>query len=357
MKSRLLSFTDLSFGRGALRWLALLLLFGSATALSATFILPTDGSNMVGQIKVVTPDPNNTLLDIARHYDLGYNEITAANPGVSLWLPGAGSRIVVPAEFILPPRPWTGIVINIAQRRLYYFPRPNANEPAKVVTFPTGISRPGWATPLGKTRIIAKFKDPSWIVPKDIVAEHRNQGNANFPDYFPPGPNNPMGMLALETGFSEIYIHGTNRPWGVGMRVSHGCVHLYPENAAELFSSVPVGTEVRVINQPFAVGIRDQVFYLSAAKPVSEYPGSQLSPANLAAQAVVDYLTRHTGSLPAIDWDRIRQVANAESVLPAPISMGAPTLTQMIDAIQAEKYDYPPYGIDANDAGQPINAH
>ncbi len=336
--------------------LALLLSGGIAAGWSATFPLPTDGSNMVGQIRVITPDPSNTILDIARHYDLGYNEITAANPGVSIWLPGAGTRIVVPTEFILPPRPWTGIVINIAQRRLYYFPRPKGKEAATVVTFPTGISRPGWSTPLGKTRIIAKFKDPSWIVPKDIVAEHRSQDNPNFPDYFPPGPNNPMGMLALETGFSEIYIHGTNRPWGVGMRVSHGCVHLYPENAATLFSAVPVGTEVTIINQPFEVGVRDHVYYLSAAKPVSEYPGSQMSPANQAAQAVVDYLTRHTGSIPDIDWERIRKVADSQSVVPVPISAGAPTLDQIIDAIQPEKYDYPPYGIDANDAGQPANS-
>lgn len=337
--------------------LALWCLIWPASDWGATFLLPTDGSNMVGRIHVITPDPSNTMLDIARHYDLGYNEITAANPGVSIWLPGAGNRIVVPTEFILPPRPWTGIVINIAQRRLYYFPQPKGNVPATVVTFPTGISRPGWSTPLGKTRIIAKFKDPSWIVPKDIVEEHRSQGNANFPDYFPPGPNNPMGMLALETGFSEIFIHGTNRPWGVGMRVSHGCVHLYPENAAALFSAVPVGTEVSIISQPFLVGTRNGVLYLSAAKPVAEYPGSRMSPANQAAQVVVDYLTRQTGSLPDIDWDRIRKVADSESVLPVPISPGAPSLDQIIDAIPPEKYEYAPYGIDANDAGQPVNAH
>ncbi len=339
----------------AARLLILLLASWSIAGWGATFLLPVDGSNMVGRIRVITPDPDNTMLDIARHYDLGYNEITAANPGVSIWLPGAGARIIVPTEFILPPRPWTGIIINIAQRRLYYFPPPKGKEPATVITFPTGISRPGWSTPLGKTRIIAKFKDPSWIVPKDIVAEHRSKDNPNFPDYFPPGPNNPMGMLALETGFSEIYIHGTNRPWGVGMRVSHGCVHLYPENAASLFSSVRVGTPVTIINQPFLVGMNKGMLYLSAAKPVSEYPGSQMSPANQAAQAVVDYLTRHAGSVPDIDWDRIRQAADSESIIPVPIGAGAPTLDQLIDAIQPEKYDYAPYGIDANDAGQPVN--
>ncbi|MHB1677441.1 MAG: L,D-transpeptidase family protein [Sulfuriferula sp.] len=334
----------------------LLLLGWSTVSWGATFLLPADGSNIVGQIRVVTADPSNTLLDLARHYDLGYNEITAANPGVSIWLPGAGTRIVVPTEFILPPRPWVGLIINIAQRRLYYFPRPKANEPATVVTFPMGISRPGWSTPLGKTRIIAKFKDPSWIVPKDIVEEHRSQGNVNFPDYFPPGPNNPMGMLALETGFSEIFIHGTNRPWGVGMRVSHGCLHLYPENAASLFPAVPVGTQVSIINQPFMVGERNQVLYLSASASVAEYPNDQKSPSNQAMEAVVFYLARHNGNLPAIDWGRVRKVAEAQRIIPVPVSAGAPAIDQIIDAITPEKYEYGPYGIDANDAAQPSTA-
>ena len=337
--------------------LALLLLGCSAPGWAATFPLPTDGSNIVGQIRVVIASHHNTLLDIARHYDLGYNEITAANPQVSIWLPKAGTLIVVPTEFILPPRPWTGIIVNIAQRRLYYFPRPKANQPAMVVTFPIGISRPGWSTPLGKTRVIAKFKDPSWIVPKDIVAEHRSQGNVNFPTYFPPGPGNPMGMLALETGFSEIFIHGTNRPWGVGMRVSHGCMHLYPENAARLFAQVPVGTPLSIVNLPFLIGDRDNTLYLSASRPVAEYPEAQQSLSNLAMEAMTLYMVHHDGALPKVDWRAVRQVADTHGVIPVPISVGAPTIEQIIASIKPEKYEYQPYGIDANDAAQPGNAN
>lgn len=333
--------------------LVLLLLGWAVPGWGATFLLPTDGSNIVGQIRVVTADPRNTLLDIARHYDLGYNEITAANSGVSIWLPGAGTRIVVPTEFILPPWPWVGIVINIPQHRFYYFPRPKTKEPATVVTFPIGISRLGWSTPLGKTRIIAKYKDPSWIVPKDILEEHRSQGDANFPDYFPPGPGNPMGMLALETGFSQIFIHGTNRPWGVGMRVSHGCLHLYPENAAYLFPRVPVGTPVRIIDQPFLVGERAHVLYLSASKPVTEYPDDQESLQNRAVEAVIRYEKQHEGPLPEVDWNRLQQGAEAGRIIPIPVSVGAPTIDDIIVSIKPEKYEYEPYGIDANDAAPP----
>jgi L,D-transpeptidase ErfK/SrfK len=332
--------------------LVLLLVCWTGPARGATFLLPGDGRTIVGQLQVVTVDAHNTLLDIARHYDLGYEEITVANPGVSIWVPGEGTSVLVPTEFILPPRPWVGIVVNIPQRRLYYFPRHKANEPATVVTFPVGIARPGWPTPLGATRIVAKEKDPSWVVPRDIQAEHRRQGEADFPDYFPPGPNNPMGMLALETGFSQIFIHGTNRPWGVGMKVSHGCVHLYPENAAYLFPRVPVGTPVRIIDQPVMVGEKDDQLYLSVSDPVNEYPGDRDDLMARAMDAVAQY-KKQQKSTPAIDWGRVRQVVDARWIVPMPISVGAPSLNRIIAAIRPEKYDFAPYGIEANDASPP----
>lgn len=316
---------------------------------SATFFIPTDGSNIVGQFQVVSADARNTLLDIARHYELGYEEIVGANPGISIWLPGEGTRIVVPTEFILPPRPWEGIVVNIPRRRLYYFPRHKATERATVVTFPIGIARPGWATPLGTTRIIGKYKDPAWFVPKSIQEEHRLQGEANFPDYFPPGPTNPMGMLAMQTGLAGIFIHGTNRPWGVGMQVSHGCIHLYPEDAATLFPELPIDTPVRFINQPVLAGERDNVIYLSVSEPIDEYPGN---PGSLVAQAM-DALILYDAP---IDWHRVEQVADARQILPTPVSVGVPSLADSLALIRPEPYDFEPYGIEANDAMPPETA-
>jgi L,D-transpeptidase ErfK/SrfK len=326
--------------------LLVLLVFWPVPGRSATFFLPTDGSNIVGQIQVVTADSRNTLLDIARHYDLGYEEITVANPGVSIWLPGEGTPVVVPTEFILPPRPWRGIVVNIPQRRLYYFPRHKPKERATVVTLPIGIARPGWPTPLGTTRIIGKHKDPSWFVPKSIQEEQRRLGEANFPDYFPPGPNNPMGMLALETGFAQIFIHGTNRPWGVGMRVSHGCLHLYPEHAAYLFPEVAVGTPVRIINQPVMVGDRDHLLYLSVFEPEDEYPGEQVNLIEKAMDALALYDA-------PVDWKRVEHVVNGKKIVPVPVSVGAPSLDEIIASTKPEKYEFEPYGIEANDAMPP----
>jgi len=216
----------------------------------ATFALPNDGSTGVGRVRVVTDIGRSTLLDVARRYDVGYEEIAGANPGVSVWLPPANGRIVIPTRFVLPERPWTGIVVNLRERRLYYFPQAKKGEAPQVMTYPLGIAREGWPTPLGRTAIVAKYRDPAWLVPKSIRDEPREPGEPALPAYVPPGPDNPMGLHALKTGFGGIFIHGTNRPWGVGLRVSHGCLHLYPEDAAELFARVPVGTPVRIVDEP-----------------------------------------------------------------------------------------------------------
>ena len=323
-------------------------------ARAASFALPAGGDNMVGHMRVITlENPGNTLLDIARHYDLGYNEITAANPGVSVWLPGVGTRIVVPTEFILPPKPWVGIVVDIPQRRLYYFPTPRAGRAARVITFPIGIARRGWPTPLGRTRIIAKYRDPSWIVPKDIQQEHRSEGDPQFPSYFPPGPGNPMGMLAMQTGFPEIFIHGTDRPWGIGMRVSHGCMHLYPEDAAYLFPRVPVGTPVRIIDRPVLAGIRGHQLYVSAAPAVSDYPSAQ-SYGTRAVAALSRLRAHHPGQLPEpLPWQQLLAAAQARRIVPVPIGSGASRVERELAALRPAAYKLAPYGVDANNAATP----
>lgn len=328
--------------------LALLLFLGALPSWGATYVLPTDGSNIVGQIRVVTADSRNTLLDIARHYDLGYEEITVANPGVSIWLPGEGTRIVVPTVFILPPPPWQGLVVNIPQRRLYYFPEPNANEPAKVITFPIGIARPGWPTPLGQTTITSKYRDPSWTVPESILEEHRSQGEPDFPAFFPPGPDNPLGMVAFRTGFHAILLHGTNRPWGVGMRVSHGCIRLYPENAEDLFLLVAPGTPLRFINAPVSAGTRDGLLYLSVAEPVEDYSGD----GGILFQQAIDGLLSYERleNAPEMDLDRVQLAVEARQFVPVPVSVGAPSIEQIIASISPERHDFEPYGIGANRA-------
>lgn len=333
---------------------ATLALWLTGPAAAAAFPLPAPGDTIVGQLQVVAiANPRTTLLDIARHFDLGYEEIVRANPDVSIWVPKLGTKVVIPTEFILPPGKREGIVINIPQRRLFYFIKATRQTPGQVVTMPLGIARRGWETPLGTTRIIAKFRDPSWIVPKSIKQEHVQQGEADFPDYFPPGPDNPMGMLAMETGFPMIFIHGTNKPWGVGMRPSHGCLHLYPEDAAFLFPLIKTGTPVRIVNLPNTAGERDGVLYMSSAEPVDDY-AEEVSAANQAVEALFPFTA--DARSPEVDWQRVFKASQARRYLPVPVSHGAPGIEQIVESIDIQPYDYEPYGVSANNAAPPAEA-
>jgi L,D-transpeptidase ErfK/SrfK len=314
---------------------------------AATFPLPADNSTVVGNVHVVTSYKDNTLLDIGRHFDVGYAEMEQANPGMSVWTPHG--RVVVPTEFILPPKPWTGIVINISQRRLYFFPKSVKGQPARVVTYPVGIAQEGWSTPLGATRIIAKFKDPAWFVPKSIQAQHTQEDGVKFPDYFPPGPDNPMGMLAMQTGFPGIFIHATNHPWGVGLRTSHGCLHLYPEDAAELFPLLKIGTPVRVIDQPVMVGMRAGHWVMAVFEPVKEYPNTP---------ALGDRVDKALAALPLspdlVARDRVAKLTTQPQPLPVELAADLPGRAQMLDAVPDEPYPFAPYGVDANNANLPV---
>jgi len=326
-----------------------------SVAQAHTFDLPADGSTVVGNLRAVIPSKENTLLDVARYYDVGYHEITWANPGVDIWTPGDNVKVIVPTQYILPPKPWKGIIINISQRRLFYFPTPRKGKPAQVITFPISIAREGWSTPLGENKIVAKHKDPAWFVPKSIREEHKAAGEVEFPEYFPPGPDNPMGMLAIQTGFPGIFIHGTNRPWGVGMRTSHGCLHLYPEDAAILFPLMSAGIPVRVIDQPFVVGTQGNQLMMTSYEPVAEY-GATANLYTRAVQALYPYLEADPKQKrPAYDvaWEKLQKWVDKQIVVPLSISPGGAGLEEILASTPPEPYEFPPYGMDANDASLP----
>jgi L,D-transpeptidase ErfK/SrfK len=220
-----------------------------------------EGSDVVGELQVIVARHEDTFLDIARAYDLGFDELEDANPTVDAWLPGAGTRIVLPTQFVLPDVPREGIVLNVGTKRLFYFPKPVAGQPRVVITHPVGIGREGWQTPIGTTKVVAKKKDPVWTVPASIRREHAAEGNP-LPARVGPGPDNPLGAYAMRLGFPSYLIHGTNKPDGIGMRVSHGCVQLFPEDIESLFGQVAVGTPVRIINEPQLLGWRGDNLYL-----------------------------------------------------------------------------------------------
>ncbi|WP_292919463.1 L,D-transpeptidase family protein [Nitrosomonas sp.] len=219
--------------------------------------------DVVGKLQIITAHEDDTLSDIARRFNLGYEEIVSANPQIDPWLPKAGTKIVIPTQFVLPDAPRQGIVINLAAMRLFYFPQTKAGEPQRVITHPVGIGRVEWKTPEGMTRITAKNENPSWIPTPSIRKEYAKNGNP-LPAIVPPGPDNPMGAYVLRLAWPSYAIHGTDKPPSVGLRGSHGCLRMYPEDIAFIYNDVPVGTPVRVVNQPYLLGWRDNTLYLQS---------------------------------------------------------------------------------------------
>lgn len=234
-------------------------------AQASTFRI-SPGAAMVGQILTESITPGDTLADLANQYDLGYEEILMANPGVDPWHPTQGQTVRLPLQFVLPKTSSRqGIVLNVAEMRLYYYP-PGGNV---VLTYPIGVGREGWNTPLGVTKVVTKIARPSWTPPASIRAEHAADGE-QLPAVVPPGPNNPLGPYALRLGFPGYLLHGTNKPYGTGMRVSHGCVRLQNDDITYLFRTVSVGTRVEIVNQPYKLATVGQLLYLEAQPPFEE---------------------------------------------------------------------------------------
>jgi len=234
------------------------------------YVLPKPGSHLVGKVRSEIVRDEQTLLDIAREQGVGQEEILNANPGVDRWLPRPGSEVIIPGRRLLPEAPRKGIVINLPEYRLYYFPEPTKkSSPREVITFPISVGRMDWKTPLGLTRIASKQKDPSWTPPASIRAEHEADGEI-LPKVVPPGPDNPLGAYALRLGISGYLIHGTDKEFGVGMRVTHGCMRLLPEHIEALFRLAPVGTPVRLMNQPIKLGWGPDSLYLEVHPPLEE---------------------------------------------------------------------------------------
>jgi L,D-transpeptidase ErfK/SrfK len=232
--------------------------------------LPPEGFDVIGAVATVTARYDDTLVDIARHHGLGYQDIVRANPDVGVWLPGEGTEVVLPMRFVLPPGPREGLVLNLAEYRMYYFPKPRKGEPAYVYTYPMSIGRMDWETPLGETRIVAMAKNPAWYPPQSVRDEHAADGDP-LPRVVPAGPENPLGTRALRLGLPGYLIHGTNRPAGVGMRVSHGCIRMFPEDIEFLFQHITVNTVVRIINAPVKIGW-DGEDLVAEVHPVLESP-------------------------------------------------------------------------------------
>lgn len=292
--------------------LALCILFGVANA--ATFELPPEPDSVIGELKTVYAAHEDTLLDIARREGVGYEEIVAANPGVDPWLPGAGIQVLIPTQFILPDAPRKGIVVSLAEHRLYYYPQPKAGEKPVVVTYPISVGRMDWKTPLGLTYIQDKRVRPSWYPPEGVRREHELDGRP-LPKVVPPGPDNPLGDYAMRLGIpgGAYLIHGTNRPAGVGMQVTHGCIRMYPEDIERFFPTVAVRTPVLIVNQPNKMGWKAGSLYIEVHAPLEGQDASEARSLTNITRLLVT--ATQEKSIP-IDWAKAEQVFTKATGVP-----------------------------------------
>jgi L,D-transpeptidase ErfK/SrfK len=291
----------------------------------------TPDQDLVGVVQITTSTKEDTLSDIARRFNVGYEEIVRANPGVDPWLPGEGKQIVVPSEFIIPNAPREGIVINVPQMRLWYFPKTKKDEPHVVYTFPIGIGRVGWATPMGTTKIVRRQKDPTWRPTASILKEHRENGE-ELERVIGPGPDNPLGRYAFYLGWPSYMIHGTNKPAGVGLRSSHGCIRLYPEDIELLFNMAPIGTQVRVINEPFVFGWQNDQLYLQAFDVLEDdtrnWQKAQKRLVSKSLGADIQKELKKRGE--EVNWDLVAAAAHDPRGIPLSISNGGSSIDQVV---------------------------
>ncbi len=288
------------------------------SVLLATFSAPTWAAgkapyalSYVGDMRTYTTLYEDTLIKIARENDIGFNELRSANPDIDPWVPGADKALILPMRHLLPQADREGIVINLPEMRLYYF----AQSGMPPETYPLGVGREGLATPTGKTQIVRKTEGPIWRP----TARMRKE-NPDLPDSVGAGPDNPMGTHALYLGWPQYALHGTNKPYGIGRRVSSGCIRLYPEDIVRVYRDVPVGTQVMVVNQPVKAGWIGDEFYVEVHPAMDQadkieqeggLPSYQMSAADM------DVIVKAIGDeADALDWPALRRVMHERSGYP-----------------------------------------
>lgn len=268
------------------------------------------GGDVIGQLRYITLEKGDTLPDIARHFSLGLNGVSASNPGVDIWAPKAGERIILPLSFILPDAPRKGIVINLAAMRLFEF-KEKGGAPV-VLTYPVGVGTEEKPTPRGLMRVDRKVSRPTWYVPASIAKAHLAKGDP-LPAAVLPGPLNPLGEYALYLSAPSYLIHGTNKPASVGLRASNGCIRLLPEDVKRLYGDTPVKTPVNIVNQPYLLGLGDGVVYLEVHASTEETDTAEFD----KIYAKLKTLEKKSGQM--VDWSNVKKVLAEARGIPVPI--------------------------------------
>jgi len=268
------------------------------------------GEDVVGRQAVIRLEKGDTLPDVARHFSLGINAISAANPGVDVWVPEAGERVLLPLSFILPDAPRKGIVINLATMRLFHYK--GDGKSLVVSTYPVGVGAEDRPTPTGQARVVRKTARPTWHVPASIAERHRQKGDI-LPASIPPGPENPLGEYALYLSKTGYLIHGTNKPASIGLQATNGCMRLYPENIARLFKDTPVNTPVLIVDQPYLIGQHDGVLYMEAHAPADGPDTAERERIYAKLRTIEKKAAR------PLDWKKVKKVETEARGVPVPI--------------------------------------
>ncbi|ENT4819364.1 TPA: L,D-transpeptidase [Citrobacter farmeri] len=297
---------------------SLFMLLASQSALAVSYPLPPEGSRLVGNpLTMIVPDKNTQPLEaFAAQYGQGLSNMLEANPDVDVFLPKSGSTLVVPQQIILPATVRQGIVVNVAEMRLYYYP----NGSNTVEVFPIGIGQAGRETPRNwVTRVERKQEAPSWTPTANTRREYARRGES-LPAFVPAGPDNPMGLYAIYIG--KLYaIHGTNANFGIGLRVSQGCIRLRNDDIEHLFQNVPVGTRVQIIDQPVKTTTEpDGSRWIEVHEPLSrnraEYESDRKVPLPITP------VMRSFMSGEGVDVHRVSEALERRSGMPVNISRG-----------------------------------
>jgi L,D-transpeptidase ErfK/SrfK len=297
------------------------------------FQIDPENDGVVGELQVTKVEGEDTFSDIARRFNLGYEELVRANPGIDPWLPGEGREVVLPTQYVLPNAPHEGLVINLAQLRVFYYPKVKEGEPVTVITHPIGIGKVGWSTPEGSTKVIGKTKNPTWFPPASVRKEHREAGDP-LPSKVPPGPDNPLGDRMMTLGWPSYLIHGTNKPYGVGMRSSHGCIRFYPEDITQLYDDIPVGTKVTVVNQPLVLGWHRDAMYLQAFPVLEDDQREHPAGADAVLKAGIseEMWQRVKAHNVAVDLDLVNKLVEKPRGIAIPVSRRGLTMDKFVYA-------------------------
>lgn len=295
--------------------------FGAVASISALVVLQRHAfakpasrrpSDLIGKTQSHVTTSDDTLMDIARRYNLGFTELMAANPGTDPWVPGLGKMLVIPTGHLAPRTKREGLVLNLSDQRVYYFPTDGAPQ-----SMPVGIGRQGWSTPLGHTTVTRKKADPTWFIPKSIRDE-----DPELPKAIGPGPDNPLGRHAIYLGWPSYLIHGTNKPSGVGRRASHGCVRMYPEDIEQLFNAIAIGTPVTVVDQAAKIGWHEGALLLEVHPSQNQsdrVEAGESFPPEPVRELEYLLIDAADGDASRLDWHKIRQVVRERRGIPVPV--------------------------------------